>query len=166
MLRVFLKGFVFGIGFIVAILVLGGITPYFLDIFEGSSSIETFESLENQKSWNDLSFDEKAQKASAIIVLRYKEADDGLMLAYVAEVHKKDSSIESLFNIGDGYSDADYYLKSDDWQRRNGVVMLLTGSPAENKNHGLYYMYDDRLGPKDMPLEVFLKKFNQESRPE
>lgn len=167
MIQKFKEGLVFGLGFGISFIALSYIFAYLLfpifvepqienSISNVTSNIKpsNFESIE---SWNSLSPNEMIKKSSALIVIRYKPMDEDLMTAYIAEIYKKDASVEVSSKIGDRRENSDFYARGMGMDR-NGSVVLLTGSPA--KERSTLYLYDNRLaGAGDMPLEVLTRNF-------
>lgn len=167
MLQKFKEGLVFGLGFGISFIALSYMFAYLLfpifvepqlenSISNVTSNIKpsSFESIE---SWNSLSANKKIEKSSAVIIIRYKPTDEGLMTAYVAEIHKKDASVEVSSKIGDRREHSDFYARGMGMDR-NGSVVFLTGSLA--KERSTLYLYDNRLaGAGDMPLEILTRNF-------
>lgn len=157
MFRTFLKGIVFGLGVIVAFLIAGFISSN-LDF---STSVMLPDKIQDFESWHDLSDEEKLHKATAVLILRYKSEAEDLMTAYVAEVYKKNKTIEVAAIVGDRRKGDDFYSRGEGLDR-DGAIVYMTGSPA--KDRSTLYLYDNRLaGVSDMPLNIFLRKFNEAS---
>lgn len=170
MFKKFKEGLVFGGGFGISFVAIWFISAYVIfpkfvvphieqSISETQSDFEPSSSIKDVADWNALNYNEMIQKASAIIVLRYKQEKDGLMSAYVAEIYKKEPSVEVKEKIGNRREDSDYYSRGGNGRDRDGAIILLTGSPA--KERSTLYLYDNRLaGADDMPVSILLKKFN------
>ena len=154
MLKIFVKGLVFGFGLIISIIVVGYVVTSF-DFFRPTATSVSAMDIE---SWNSLGDNEKIQKASAIIVIRYKQEEEGLMSAYLEEILKKDPSIEVGAKVGERVESSDYYTRPGMGQNRDGAVMFLSGSPARERS--TRYLYSDRLaGTSDMPMHILRKIF-------
>ena len=170
MFKKFKEGLVFGGGFGISFVAVWFIAAYVIfprfvvphieqSISETQSGFESSSSIKDIKNWSALNYNEKIQKASAIIVLRYKQQKEGLMAAYVAEIHKKEPSVEVKEKIGNRREDSDFYSRGGNGRDRDGAIIFLTGSPA--KERSTLYLYDNRLvGAGDMPVSILLKKFN------
>lgn len=167
MLQKFKEGLVFGLGFGISFFALSYIFAYLLfpifvepqlenSVSNVTSNIKSsnFESIE---TWNALSPNKKIEESSAVIIIRYKPTDEGLMTAYVAEIYKKDTSVEVSSKVGERRENSDFYARGMGMDR-NGSVVFLTGSPA--KERSTLYLYDNRLaGAGDMPLEYLTRNF-------
>lgn len=149
-LRTFLKGAVFGLGFGIAL--IGAVFVAATLTTKGAITIDG-------PQWSDLSAEEMASKASALYVVRFKPANEGRLEGRIAEVHKKSVAIEVAAREGDRREKDDFYSK-DGSLDRNGVLVFLTGSPASEAYTA--YLYQDRIVTMgDMPLELFLRKFHE-----
>lgn len=154
MLRTLLNGFIFGIGFVTALAIVG----YAINKFYPTQKVESSEFVASLNSWNELDIDEKLEQSSAIYILRYSPKEEGLMQAYVSEVHRKSESVQTGAEEGDLRKDSNYYSRGGGMSNRNGAVVFLTDSPARER--GTIFLYDNRLaGGSDMPVDILIKKF-------
>ena len=158
MIKVFIRGFVFGSGLYAALLLFDFIASTYFQNPEisipVSGKISTY-------GWHDLPDQERISKASVLAVVRYSEGDDGSMVAQITEIYKDEESIEFSYNIGDMYPDLNYYPNAKS-SPRSGAVIFFAGSPAEYMSAP--YLYDDRLiGFGDMPLSILIVKFKDDA---
>lgn len=151
----FLKGIVFGFGVVVAF-VIALIISSNID-FPVTVQSQKIEELE---PWNSFTAEEKIQNSSALMVLRFNQEYEGLMSAYVSEIHTKGPSVLVNSKVGDLRKKDDYYAREHTTINRDGVVVFLTGNQAKERSQ--LYLYNNRLaGTTDMPLNIVIKKFNE-----
>ena len=161
----FLRGLGFGAGFSISVIAIFFVFSKFYDNdpteYPHNQSIVSIQ--ENTK-FRNLPFDDQIHKSTALVICRYSDADDGGRIAKVAEIFKDDDSISLEVNIGDERADAKYYPdKNDSFMERTGTITLYTGTPA--KEASTYYLYNDRVPSfGDMPLELLIKKFNDNTQ--
>lgn len=158
MIKVFIKGLVFGSGFTIALIVIGFVaTKYFESRI--TSDINALNAESN--SWDSLSDEQKFLQATAIAIVRYSDGEEGVRIGSITEIHKSDPNIDIAYEIGQLYPDTNYYPKYKH-DNRTGAILLIRGSSA--RNSGTWFLYDDRVAALgDMPLELLIKKFKQEN---
>jgi hypothetical protein len=166
-LKKLLHGFIFGLGFSLAVLLVG----WTFHSYQSSSPNKTKfvvpheggMSYKEQAKWRDLPVSEKIPKLSGAVLLRFKEGDDQLMAAYVENIFTKDSSIKIPLGIGDRVRKSDYYAQVGPSRNRDGILLMYVDNPPKEIEGA--YLYDSRLvAHGDMPLKVFLKKFEEANR--
>ena len=166
MFRKLLNGFLFGTGFTAALIIVFLIVST-LDlsfINKTSSSITTGDeaNYEEQQKWRALPETEKISNISGLAILRFKESKDKHMEAYVETVLTKSNPTNLPLKIGERVKKSDYYAKDGHSRNRNGILVIYSGNPAKEVEGA--FLYEDRLvSYQDMPLEVFLKKFKDNS---
>lgn len=159
MIKTLIKGFVFGFGFFLAITTAGYIWAY-ISQPNTTYTHEFSRSDTLSEEWNNLSFDEKVNSSSAAAIIRYRNSEDGLQKAYIERVLKKEPSTTIDLNEGQRVKKSDFYANGHYSRTRNGTIILYTGNPAELKES--LYLYNNRVSSfGDMPISVFLKKFEQ-----
>jgi hypothetical protein len=164
-LRKLLEGFVFGVGFSLAfILVAVFVTPQLMPISfrssdrpspvggQGISSAPRPE----QPQFHELSVEEQIKQASAIALARYERSPDGKMKAVIREFLKKDPNTVIHYKAGDEYASASFY-PSEGKDYGEGVVVFFVGSPASMRL-SMTYSGDRIRGLADIPVELFRKK--------
>lgn len=165
MLRKLLEGFVFGVGFSLAcVLVAVFVTPQLMPISfrsnERPSSVEGQDLSSTpgheQPQFHELSVEEQIKQASVIVLARYERAPDGKMKAVIREFLKKDPNTVIHYKIGDEYSSASFY-PSEGKDYGEGVVVFFVGSPASMRL-SVTYSGDRIRGLADIPVELFRKK--------
>jgi len=164
MLKKLFQGFIFGVGFTIGIItvigVVGVVSSKFTFTPIDSTDAEEA-SYQDQTKWRKLTLSEKIPEISGMALVRFKDGEDSHKEAYVEKILTKENAIKIPLEVGDRVEKEDYY-PSVGSSSRNGVLLLFTGNPPR-KIEGAY-MYEDRLiGHGDMPLEIFLKKFKEES---
>ncbi|MBU2952749.1 hypothetical protein [Marinobacter sp. F3R08] len=140
MFKRFLSGVVFGAGFTVA--ALGLYTVWVLYFFAplidqridseqtAYHSPEEPEVYPHTPNFRELSVDEKVQKSSAILILRFEEGQHGNYRSIVEEVLKQEQGIELYYEQGEVYEEDSHYSTSDKFVPRRAVVFM-QGSPAK-----------------------------------
>jgi len=165
MLKKLLQGFIFGAGFtigsIAVIAVVGVVSSKFT--FTPIESTDAEEaSYQDQANWRKLTLSKKMPEISGLALVRFKDGEDSLKKAYVEKILTKENSIKLPLEVGDRVEKEDYYPSAGS-SSRNGVLLIFTGMPTRKIESA--YMYEDKLiGHGDMPLEIFLKKFTEESK--
>lgn len=164
MLNKFLHGFMFGLGLSLAVLLVGWMfTTYQVSSTNKEKFIipqEEGMSYEEKAKWRELPISKKIPKLSGAVLLRFKDEDNQLMAAYVERVFTKDSTVKMPLNIGDRVEKSDYYAKGGHSRNRDGILLMYVDNPPKEIEGA--YLYDSRLvAHGDMPLEMFLKEFNE-----
>jgi hypothetical protein len=153
-LKKFFGGFLFGLGAVFAVALVG----YVIYLLKPSEEPVTAGTMESLISWQDLEIEEKLEQASALYLIRYRPSEDGLMEAYIADIYLKHDSVEASAKIGERRRSSDFYSSGEQGFDRNGAVVFLAGSPATERT--THYLYDNRTaGGRDMPLEILIRKF-------
>lgn len=164
MLKKLLHGFIFGLGFSLAALLVGWVfTTYQLSSTNKANIIPPQEggiSYEEKAKWRELPISKKIPKLSGAVLLRFKEEDNKYMAAYVESVFTKDSTLNIPLSIGDRVEKSDYYAKGSPSSNRDGILLMYVDNPPKEIEGA--YLYDGRLvAHGDMPLELFLKIFKE-----
>lgn len=162
MLKKLLHGFILGLGFSLAVLLVGwGFTTYQLSSTNKAKFIVPQEggmSYEEKAKWRELPISKKIPKLSGAVLLRFKEEDNKFMAAYVESVYTKDSTVQLPLKIGERVEKSDYYAKESPSSNRDGILLMYVDNPPKEVEGA--YLYDSRLvAHGDMPLELFLKEF-------
>lgn len=167
MLRRFIDGLVFGFGFSLAVLVVGGIAmvslapPDFRPVppavsFSQSELPPTQVQKDPEPQFHDLPIEKQIELASVIALARFEPAADGKMKAVFTEFLKKVPGTTIYYSIGDEYPSASFY-PSDAKRFGDGVVVFFVGSPADMRL-SMTYTGDRIHSLGDIPLELFRKK--------
>lgn len=164
MLKKLLHGFVFGLGFSIAVLlVTWAVSTYQFSSFNNGRVALPSEdgiSYEDSEKWRELPTSEKITKLSGVALLRFKEGDDMFMGAYVESIYPKISTVQLPVSVGDRVESSDYYAKEGLGRNRDGILLMYVGNPPKEIEGA--YLYDSRLvAHGDMPLEVFLKRLEK-----
>ena len=129
--------------------------------------ILTSKDLENSPSnnfeilWHNLTDDQKISESTVLAVARYSDAEDGSKIATIVEIYKDNPDIHFDYKVGENYQSLKYHPKSE-FHKRTGVVIFFAGSPPQYR-HALY-LYNDRVsGFGEMPLNILIKKFKQDT---
>lgn len=140
MFKRFLSGVVFGAGFTAA--ALGLYTVWVLYFFAplidqridseqtAYHSPDEPEVYPHTPNFRELSVDEKVQKSTAILILRFEEGQHGNYRSIVEEVLKQEQGIELYYEQGEVYEEDSHYSISDKFIPRRAVVFM-QGSPAK-----------------------------------
>ena len=167
MLKKLLHGFIYGLGFSVAVLLVG----WMFHAYQSSPSNkakfivsqEEGMSYKEKAEWRELPISKKIPKLSGAVLLRFKEEDNQLMAAYVESVFTKDSTVKMPLNIDDRVEKSDYYAKGGHSSNRDGILLMYVDTPPKEIESA--YLYDSRLvAHGDMPLELFLNNFEEANR--
>ncbi|MFT7389323.1 MAG: hypothetical protein ACI8VC_002589 [Candidatus Endobugula sp.] len=161
MLNKLLHGFLFGLGFSVAVvLVSWGASSYYFPSNDSRITSNKKEGLsfEKKQKWRETSMSERMPELTGAVLLRFKEEEDNLMAAYVDSVYKKDNTIKIPLVIGDRVHESDYYIQEFPSSNRDGILIMYIGDPPSEIEGA--YIYDDKLvAHGNMPLDIFFKKF-------
>ena len=164
MIKLFLRGLVFGLGFCTAVGIALFVASH-LQFSERQSqaAVKTSfsaldEKMQREANWRELSLSEKLNRATAIVVLRFNKEEQGLNRAYVEKVVKKHPNVQLNLEVGSEVEKANFFSEGGNTRDRNGVVKFYTQNPALEVE-GLY-LYDDRLiGEGSIPLHVLLNNY-------
>ncbi len=143
MLKKFLTGAVFGTGFSIAALsvytawMFYVLPPLIEQNFEKqfSSEIPVTENIShlqefaNTPNFHELSVDEKIELATAIIVVKFEEGDNGNYKSVVEDVLKREEGIELYYNVGEVYESDSHHKMSDEFVPQRAIVFM-QGRPA------------------------------------
>jgi hypothetical protein len=166
-LKKLLHGFIFGLGFSLAIILVAWIVNTYQSSFSNKTKFvvpqEEAMSYKEMAKWRELPISEKIPKLSGAVLLRFKEGADQHMAAYVENIFTKNSSVKIPLSIGDRVEKSDYYAQKGPSRNRDGILLMYIDNPPKEIEGA--YLYDNRLvAHGDMPLEVFLKKFKEANR--
>lgn len=161
MIKKLLQGFVFGIGFMVAVLLIISLVNLSGISFTNESKAVNSgasEAYKDKADWRELNLTDKIEKTSGLALLRFNERENKHMAAYVEKVFTNDKSVKLPIVVGQRIEKSDYYAHEVHLNNRNGVLFIYSGNPPK-KMEGAY-LYNDRLvGLQDMPLNLFIEKF-------
>jgi type III secretory pathway component EscV len=152
----FVKGFAFGAGFCVAALLFSlGIKMYENYFGEEPKRVSDHSLIQDEANWHKLNQEEQIAATQALLVITYKDGEEGLQIAYIDQVITKEG-ISTHYQVGEQYPNMNYY-PTGRFSKRSGAVVFLSGNPPTYR-HGLY-VYENRVaGYGDMPLEILIKK--------
>lgn len=166
MIRKFFEGLLMGLGFWLALLIVGGLAmvllapPAFIPIQPSISFSQSDSPPQFQKDagpqFHDLPIEKQIATASVIALARFEPAADGKMKAVFTEFLKKDPDTTIYYAIGDEYPAASYY-PSERRGHGDGVVVFFVGSPADMRM-SMTYTGDRIHSLGDIPLGLFRKK--------
>jgi len=153
----FLRGLGFGAGFSISVIAIFFVfTKFYTEDDIGSFS----QSYEEDAKFRELSFDEQISEATALVIARYSDTEDGGRIAIISEIHKDNESIFLNVKIGDVRQDSKYYPDENEFRTRTATITIYTGSPPEERS--TLYLYGDRIaGYGNMPLKLLLEKFGK-----
>ena len=101
------------------------------------------------ESWHGLSFDEKAKRASVILITENKQ-EGGMVRAYVKEELQRRPGAVFHYKVGDEYPPL-MLVQKENTSYGDGSLVLLSGSPAEmQESMGIFGGNVAALG--NMPL--------------
>jgi len=152
MIKVFLKGIIFGIGFLISITVAGY-------IYINYSDSELAKRNEKLEAWHSLTEEEKIKTAQRIVIVKFSEGKDNVRLASVSAVYTKDPSDETDLEIGQPYPKANYYPLSDLENRSSSIFLFIddSSSPAST-----WHAYDQTIpAVGNMRVELLVEKFHE-----
>lgn len=168
MLKKFRDGFVFGLGFSLACVLVAyiSISSNELTVIDTSPSatenpnMSSYESYHRQEDalnkFHELPVDEQIEKASAIVLAKYEKAPDGEMKAIIKEFLKKKDGTTIYCDVGDEYKSSSFYPE-EKVRYGEGVIIFFTGSPASMRMSMTFS--GDRIGGLgDMPLVLLREK--------
>lgn len=167
MARKFIEGLIFGFGFSLAFLAVGGLAVFFLgpttfrpdDYPLAINDRELMPAPSPQNAglrFHELPVEEQIKRASVIALARFEPAADGKMKAIFREFLKKAPDTTIYYSIGDEYPSASYY-PSEGARHGDGVVVFFVGSPADMRM-SMTYTGDRIHSLGDIPIELFKKK--------
>ncbi len=167
MIRKFFEGLLIGLGFWLALLVVGGIAMYLLAspqfspihpsvTFSQGELPPTQVQKDPGPQFHDLPIEKQIAMASVIALARFEPAVDGKMKAVFREFLKEVPDTTIYYSIGDEYPSASYY-PSEGKVHGDGVVVFFVGSPADMRM-SMTYTGDRIHSLGDIPLELFRKK--------
>ncbi len=162
MLNKLVHGFLFGLGFSLAVVLVSWTfsSYYFSSSDETKLTLNEKEGLsyEEKAQWREVPISKRIPQLTGAVLLRFKEGEDKLMSAYVESILTKNSTIKMPLKIGDRVQESDYYAQDFPSNNRGGVLIMYVNNPPEEIEGT--YLYDDRLiAYGNMPLELFFKKF-------
>lgn len=165
MFRKLLEGFVFGVGFtaaliLVAVLVMPQLMPISFRSSDRPAPIasERISAVPppDALGFHDLPVEEQIKRSSAIALARFEPAPDGKMKAVIREFLKKDPNTVIHYKVGDEFAAGSFY-PSETRSHGDGEVIFFVGSPAAMRM-SMTYSGDRIHGLADIPIELFRKK--------
>lgn len=166
MIRKLVEGFIFGVGFslalgLVVMFVLPRLMPHSVlsnapsySVIEGASTFSV--PMPEDMRFHELPLEEQISKASAIALARYEPSPDGKMRAIIREFLKKDPEAVIYYKIGDEYASGSFY-PNQGIGHGDGMIIFFVGSPATMRL-AMTYSGDRIGGLADIPVELFRKK--------
>lgn len=165
MIKKLLQGFMFGSGFTVAVILIAWLISFADISFTSEPRVTSSgESVGYQEkaNWMELTTSTKIEKTSGLVLLRFNEGEERHMEAYVEKVFTKDKSVNLPVEVGQRIESSDYYAQEGYSSNRNGVLLIYSGIPPKEMEGA--YLYEDRLiSLQDMPLNLFIEKFDAKS---
>ena len=162
MIKKLFQGFIFGTGFTIAVFLMiwlvniSDISFSRKPVVHSSSEAVNYEEKAN---WRSLAVSARIEKASGLVLLRFNEGEDMHMEAYVEKVFAKDKSIKLPLSVGQRVESSDYYAEGGHSSNRDGVLLIYSDNPPKEMEGA--YLYEDRLiALQNMPLKLFIEKFN------
>ena len=139
MLRKFLSGIMFGAGFSIA--ALCAYTAWIFLVFppligqnmnSEMSFTESTSSLPRQvmtPNFSELPVDEKIELATAIIIVKYEEGEEGNYKSLVEDILKHAEGVELYYKVGEVYEENSHHKVSDEFVPSRAIVFM-EGNPA------------------------------------
>ncbi len=168
MFKKFIHGFIFGLGFILAFLLVGWISETYQSFSLGAGKLSLLSedniSYEEKAKWRDLPVSKKIPKLSGMVLLRFKREENHFMSAYVKSVFTKNNAVKMPLNVGDRVEESDYYANTNGRSgNRDGILLMYVDDPPKEIEGA--YLYGSRLVANgNIPLELFLKKFEDANK--
>jgi|TARA_R110001592_G_scaffold286573_1_gene555179 hypothetical protein len=154
MIKTFIKGLIFGTGFILAV---GGVGYISFKYHEGSVAREVDTINKRLKLWSALSIEEQISTAESVLIVRFSDGEDNLKLATVSALYSKNSLADTGFKQGELYPKGNYYPLSERENRSATIFLYIDGmdSPVST-----WHAYNDNIpAAGNMPIELMIKKF-------
>ncbi len=156
-----MNGFIWGVGFSLALILIFFIASItFLNVKPGpADGVDQRKAMEERIKWQELSDEEKIRTATAAVIVKYEKGEGLHMKAYVDKVLNRSADQPLAYVVGSRLETEDYYSQDGRVRNRDGVVLMFGGNPIHDL--GSIFIYDNRLsGMGNMPIEVFVNKFN------
>lgn len=166
--KVFLKGFVFGLGALAAVaatwiafaLSTGGPSISFSSRADMPATPAAAKDVRirgvAQRNFGDMTVDDQIASASVIFIARFEPAEDGRRKAVITEILKSPSSGSFDFEVGDEYARLSTYSEDPD-EDGDGYVTFMTGDPPEFRMSS--NIREERIGGfGGIPLDLLRKK--------
>lgn len=83
-------------------------------------------------NFHELPTDEKIELATAILVVKFEEGDNGMYKSVVEEILKKSEGVNLYYNIGETFEENTYFEIKDEF-RPNRAVVFFQGNPATRR---------------------------------
>jgi hypothetical protein len=153
MIKLILKGLLFGIGFIISIAIALLIANKYFegDIAERNKQLREFRALSDH---------DKIRGAEKIFIISYEDSSTKKRTASIKKILTKNKNAVRNFREGESYPKSDYYPLSDLENRSATVLVFISekdGAPAAT-----WHVYNDVIpGLGNMPLELFIETFNE-----
>ena len=139
MLKKFFSGAIFGTGFSIAGLCIYTAWMFFVlplligqnfnsevVVTENPSQLQHFV---NTPNFHELSVDEKIELATAIIIVKFEEGENGNYKSVVEDILKKEEGVQLYYNVGELYEDASHYKVEDEYVPTRAIIFM-QGNPA------------------------------------
>ena len=161
MLKKLMNGFVWGVGFSLALILIFFVAyKNFLNVKPRPAyGVDQRKAMEERIKWQELSDEEKIRTATVAVIVKYEKGEGLHMKAYVDKVLSRSDDQTLPYSVGSRVETEDYYTQDGRVLNRDGVVLMFGGNPINDL--GSIFIYDDRLSAMgNMPVEVFVNKFN------
>lgn len=175
MLRKFIEGIFYGLGFTFAFFLITSLWLMYLaptllisekkSVSDFSSEIKKVEPLHNSTSnslvdgFYKLSVDEKIGQSTAIIITKITKDENGRYESHVKEILKQGKNVELYYEVGDKYQDHNYYSDETIGEQLvpDGFIVFMDGNPAKMR-YSVSFSGEriDSLG--SIPIILFKKK--------
>ena len=139
MLKKFFSGAIFGTGFSIAGLCIYTAWMFFVlplligqnfnsevVVTENPSQLQHFV---NTPNFHELSVDKKIELATAIIIVKFEEGENGNYISVVEDILKKEEGVQLYYNVGELYEDASHYKVADEYVPTRAIIFM-QGNPA------------------------------------
>ncbi len=143
MINKLISGFVAGLGFSIAVILVVTVWLNYTNNISYSSVPMTIKDTNSAsvpfddkypfiENFSDLPLDEKIDKATAIIVTNIEKNASGIYQTKVTEILKKNPDVEMYYNVGEIYEDYSDYNKyeTEGMFVPKGFIVFMGGNPA------------------------------------
>ncbi|WP_413662473.1 hypothetical protein ACG1BZ_14745 [Microbulbifer sp. CNSA002] len=134
MLNKFLSGVTLGAGFSISALCVYTIWMFyvfpllidqsFTSKLEETENLSQLQHYENTPNFHNLPVDDQIELATAIIIVKFEEGDNGSYRSVVEEILKKEDGIELYYNVGEVYEEAPTYNRSKNFMQERAIVFM------------------------------------------
>lgn len=169
MLKKFISGLVFGLGFAISVIVvfllsLTFLAPMFFQTHPDSAGLSSSSTVTDKNSkaeidFNSLSVESKIENSSAIIITEIGKDSTGEYKAKVADILKLKDGVSLYYKKGDIYNDHTDYKKyyPDESSIPKGFIIFMSGNPAQMR-YAVSYSGDRIHSLGDITMDLFKEK--------